>query len=69
MLLRLRGAFRFVSEFRSWRNLETVDRLDVDTTTRPDGKLSVNIDIYLPSLPCGELVTEVTDGAARRNCT
>ena len=54
-------ALLFVSEFRSWRNLETVDRLDVDTTARPDGKLSVNIDIYLPSLPCGELVTEVTD--------
>jgi hypothetical protein len=55
------AALLFMSEFRSWRNLETVDRLDVDTTARPDGKLSVNIDIYLPSLPCGELVTEVTD--------
>lgn len=36
-------------------------RLDVDTTAKPDGRLPVNIDIYLPSLPCGELVTEVTD--------
>ena len=51
----------FVSEFRSWRSLETVDVLDVDTTARPDGKLPVNVDIYLPSLPCGELITEVTD--------
>ena len=29
----------FVSEFRQWRHLETVDRLDVDTTARPDGRL------------------------------
>ena len=36
-------------------------RLDVDTTARADGKLPVNIDVYFPSLPCGELVTEVTD--------
>ena len=50
-----------VSEFRAWRSLETVDILDVDTTARPDGRLPVNIDIYLPSLPCGELITEVTD--------
>ena len=42
----------FVSEFRAWRALETVDKLDVDTTARPDGRLPVNIDIYLPSLPC-----------------
>ena len=55
------AALLFVSEFKSWRSLETVDRLDVDTTARPDGKLMVNMDIYLPSLPCGELVTEVTD--------
>ena len=51
----------FISEFRTWRSLETVDILDVDTTARPDGKLPINIDIYLPSLPCGELITEVTD--------
>jgi len=50
-----------VSEYRQWGHLETVDRLDVDTRARPDAKLPVNIDIYLPSLPCGELVTEVTD--------
>ena len=49
------------SEFRAWRALETVDKLDVDTTARPDGRLPVNIDIYLPSLPCAELITEVTD--------
>ena len=51
----------FTSEFRQWRALETVDRLDVDTSARPDSKLPVNVDIYLPSLPCGEFVTEVTD--------
>ena len=51
----------FVSEFRSWRHLETVDMLDVDTTAKPDGRIPINIDLYLPSLPCGELVTEVTD--------
>lgn len=51
----------FLSEFRQWRTLETVDMLDVDTTSKPDGRLPVNIDLYLPSLPCGELVTEVTD--------
>jgi len=51
----------FLAEFRSWRHLETVDMLDVDTTAKPDGRLPVNIDLYLPSLPCGELVTEVTD--------
>ena len=36
-------------------------RLDVDTRTKPDSQLPVNIDIYLPSLPCSEFVTEVTD--------
>lgn len=51
----------FVSEFRNTFHLETVDKLDVDTTAQPDGKLPVNIDIYLPSLPCSELVMEVTD--------
>mmetsp|Transcript_17509 Transcript_17509/g.44882 ORF Transcript_17509/g.44882 Transcript_17509/m.44882 type:complete len:615 (+) Transcript_17509:62-1906(+) len=51
----------FVSEFRSWRHLETIDMLDVDTTAKPDGRIPVNIDLYLPALPCGELVTEVTD--------
>ena len=35
--------------------------LDVDTTAKPDGRIPINIDLYLPSLPCGELVTEVTD--------
>jgi len=50
-----------ISEYRTWRQLETIDVLDVDTTSRPDGRLPVNIDLYLPSLPCGELVTEVTD--------
>jgi len=54
-------AVLFLSEYRQWRSLETVDMLDVDTTAKPDGRLPVNIDIYLPSLPCGELVTEVTD--------
>ncbi len=51
----------FISEFSQYRALETVDRLDVDTTAWPDGRLPVNIDIYLPSLPCAVLVTEVTD--------
>ena len=40
-------------EFRH-ADLGLFGRLDVDTTARPDSKLPVNIDIYLPSLPCGE---------------
>jgi hypothetical protein len=36
-------------------------RLDVDTRTKPDSQLPVNIDIYFPSLPCSWFVTEVTD--------
>ena len=36
-------------------------RLDVDTSTAADGKLPVNVDIYFPSLPCAELVTDVVD--------
>lgn len=55
------AATLFVSEWNAFRHLETVDTLDVDTTAKPDGKLSVNVDLYLPSLPCGELITEVTD--------
>lgn len=55
------AAVLLASEFWAWRAIETVDRLDVDTTTKPDAKLPVNLDIYLPSLPCGELVTEVMD--------
>ena len=58
-----------VSEFRTWRSLETVDVLDVDTTARPDGRLPVNVDIYLPSLPCGELITEVTDESGSQQLT
>ena len=59
----------FFSEFRTWRTLETVDILDVDTTARPDGRLPINIDIYLPSLPCGELLTEVTDESGSQQLT
>ena len=58
-----------VSEFRTWRSLETVDVLDVDTTARPDGRLPVNVDLYLPSLPCGELITEVTDESGSQQLT
>lgn len=51
----------FTSEFRHWRALETVDHLDVDTHPDATRKLWINLDLYFPSLPCGELVTEVTD--------
>ena len=51
----------FGAEFRQYRTVETVDRLDVDTSAAPDAKLPINVDILLPSLPCSELVTDVVD--------
>tara|TARA_B100000513_G_scaffold101922_1_gene43658 strand:+ start:2711 stop:4441 length:1731 start_codon:yes stop_codon:yes gene_type:complete len=36
-------------------------RLDVDTSSAPDEKLAVNMDIYLPSLPCSDLMFDVVD--------
>jgi len=53
----------FVSEFNHYRAYETTDRLGVDTTTPATSKLPVNIDMYLPSLPCSEIILEVIDEA------
>ena len=47
-------------------NLEQLGLTFEVTTARPDGRLPVNIDLYLPSLPCGELITEVTDESRLR---
>jgi hypothetical protein len=56
----------FVSEFSQWRTIETVDKLDVDVTANATGKLPVNVDIYLPSLPCNEIVTDVVDDSGNQ---
>ena len=42
----------FTAEFAQYRAVETVDRLDVDTRTAANSKLSINLDLLLPSLPC-----------------
>ena len=55
------------SELREYVAVETVDKLDVDTTSykhnshRHQKFMPINLDILLPSLPCDELVTTVVD--------
>lgn len=51
----------FGAEFSNYRSVETVDRLDVDTSTAGKTKLSINVDILLPSLSCSEIVMDVVD--------
>ena len=51
----------FTAEFAQYRAVETVDRLDVDTRTLANSKLSINLDVVLPSLPCDEIVMDVVD--------
>jgi len=51
----------FTAEFAQYRAVETVDRLDVDTRTAANSKLSINLDLLLPSLPCDEIVMDVVD--------
>ena len=51
----------FAAEFSHYRAVETVDRLDVDTRTAANSKLSINLDVVLPSLPCDEIVMDVVD--------
>ena len=51
----------FTAEFAQYRAVETVDRLDVDTRTAANSKLSINLDVLLPSLPCDEIVMDVVD--------
>ena len=42
-------------------------RLDVDTSTPATSKLPVNIDMYMPSLPCNEIIaTFVDDSGAQQ---
>ena len=48
----------FTAEFAQYRAVETVDRLDVDTRTAANSKLSINLDLLLPSLPCDAVVIE-----------
>ena len=40
----------FAAEFAQYRAVETVDMLDVDTSTAGNTKLSINVDVLLPSL-------------------
>ncbi|KAJ1620520.1 endoplasmic reticulum-golgi intermediate compartment-domain-containing protein [Pavlovales sp. CCMP2436] len=53
-------ALLFVSEFRQYRQIETIDRLDVDVSNT-NSKIAINLDITLPSLPCSEFVVDVVD--------
>jgi hypothetical protein len=61
-------AVLFVSEFRHFRLIETIDQLDVDVSAN-HGRIAINLDITLPSLPCGEFVLDVVDesGAQQLN--
>ena len=49
------------SELARFRAVETIDRLDVDTSHASGAKLDLNVDVYFPSLACAEIVTDVTD--------
>ena len=51
----------FTAELAQYRAVETVDRLDVDTRAAANSKLSINLDLLLPSLPCDEIVMDVVD--------
>jgi len=49
------------SEWSSFRSVRVVERLAVDTSSDGSSRMLVNLDIYLPSLPCSELTVDVTD--------
>ena len=52
----------FLSELTQFRAVHTVDRLEVDTSrAATDERILLNLDIYLPNLPCPEVVAEVQD--------
>lgn len=53
----------FVSEFRQYRLIETIDQLDVDVSSAALSKIAINLDLTLPSLPCGEFVVDVVDSS------
>lgn len=55
-------AILFVSEFRHFRLIETVDKLDVDVSST-HAKIAINLDITLPSLPCSEFVVDAVDAS------
>lgn len=55
-------AILFVSEFRHYRLIETVDKLDVDVSSTHT-KIAINLDITLPSLPCSEFVIDAVDAS------
>jgi hypothetical protein len=57
----LAACILFMTEWASFRSVRTIDRLVVDTSPDGSGKMLLNVDIYLPSLPCGEFVMDVTD--------
>lgn len=56
-----------VSEFRQLLRIDVTNTLGVDM--RGEKNLAINVDIYFPSLPCNELVIDMTDvsGAQRLN--
>ncbi|KAG8467080.1 hypothetical protein KFE25_000396 [Diacronema lutheri] len=55
-------AVLFVSEFRQYRLIETVDKLDVDVSST-HAKIAINLDITLPALPCSEFVVDAVDAS------
>jgi hypothetical protein len=61
LLCMLAACVLFMTEWASFRSMRTVDRLVVDTSADGSGRMLLNVDIYLPSLPCGEFVMDVTD--------
>eukprot|EP00967_Tisochrysis_lutea_P121083 scaffold199208_cov33-Tisochrysis_lutea.AAC.5 len=63
------GILLVLAECSTFRSLRSVDRLTLDLSNAPsgaqiplrEGRLLLNVDLVLPSLPCSEFVMDVTD--------
>ena len=55
------------AELRNSLTIETVDRLVPQTVVEHGNRLSINLDVHFPALPCSDLLVEVTDTTGKEH--